>query len=165
MHCIIVGVTKYGKTTLCRQIATDLLKQGKPVAICDILPPVGWPAGCIFVRPDNLVQFVESQRGYYLFCDEASDYIGHRPEYQNIVKRAANYRHYCYVVAQRYKMLHPSTRSQCSAAIVFRQSVMDARMIADDRAQPSFIEAAGLAPGEYLYYASPTAGVVKKRIF
>lgn len=158
-HTLVVGASKCGKTTLCRKIMANLISRGKKVALCDSLGAEFnrlWPPH-VFVPPEKLVDFVNAERDYFIFLDECSDYIGHKPETQNIIKKAANFGHYCYPIVQRAHMLHPSSRGNCTGIICFRQCRDDARIIQNnfvrDGLDPSVIER--LPPGQYLYSTDP----------
>ena len=158
-HTLVTGVTKCGKTTLCKQLAADFKARGKKVALCDILPPEfrrGWKYD-VFVPPELLGRFIVEKRDYVIFCDEASDYIGHDPAMQQIVKKAANYGHYLFIISQRARMVHPSTRGQCSTLITFRQSRNDGRILTDEFCREGLDpeEIVRLAPGSYLYSPGP----------
>lgn len=140
MHSLFTGVTESGKTTLARGIARDLAKRKQNIIVLD---PVGtetkgggWPESArVFTEGEDFWKYLaRGDVGHaHVFIDEAGDqfHMGARENFW-LLTRGRHYGLYCYLIAQRPKLLAPSVRTQCSRCYMFRLAHEDASEVARD---------------------------------
>lgn len=165
VHCLVVGVTQSGKTTLAHAMAHEESekKEGKREII--VYDPVGtetaqghWPDGTIYF--DDNEEFLEylskrqEGRDCLLFIDEADDVMSHRyPENTMIIRRARHHNIQVVLITQRPHLLSPSARTQCGVCFMFRLSKQDADNIGREFGHNGISEV-DLDRGEFLVLQS-----------
>ncbi|MGH8678163.1 MAG: hypothetical protein ACREUQ_07425 [Burkholderiales bacterium] len=132
VHCLYVGVTMTGKTTLARLHARLLAQNKYDVIVYD---PVGtetagggWPEeATVFDDERKFFDHVKSAQDAYVFVDEAPDVFNlGKPHNHWILRRGRHQGLYVRAVSQRPTMIAPNARTQCAIGYVFRMAPEDA---------------------------------------
>ena len=109
----------------------------------------------------EFLELAENERSCALFIDESGESIGrYNEEMVWLATRARHYGHNSHFICQRASMLNRTVREQCELLCLFRVSEKDAKMMAEDWAQPALMEAANLNKGEFIY--APRFGDAKR---
>lgn len=160
MHCIILGIGGMGKSTVAFKLAQQHVDRGEGVLILDPNNDPGWPAGANVRKltgdgaPLRFLALAKRSIRCALFIDEAGESIGrgkHAAELKWLTTRCRHWGHRSYIIGQRAQLVEPTVRSQCTTGYVFRQSVMDAKILANDFADDALLRASSLGVGEFLF--------------
>lgn len=161
MHALILGIGGMGKSTLAFTLAQSHVDRSEGVLIADPNDDPGWPSGPLVRKlpPGDdlalrLMALAKRSKRCALFIEEAGETIGHgkvAAQSQWLLTRCRHWGHRSYVIAQRANLVPPTVRSQCTIGYVFRQSPMDAKLLAQDFADDGLLDAPQLARGEFLY--------------
>ena len=140
VHCLYVGVTQSGKTTLARIVSRGLRSHKIPVAVFD---PMGtataggdWGEGVlIFTTEHDFLEWIYSEDavGFHVFIDEAHKILGHSNN-ENFWMLTEG-RHFfltLHLMTQRPKKLHPDVRHNCGRCYMFRLAKSDRSEIGGD---------------------------------
>lgn len=175
-HTLYCGVTLTGKTTLARFHAQKLAAGKHDVIVYD---PVrtgtingDWPEGAkILTIPETFHEEMERINGdeehpVFLFVDESADIFGHTETHAHWIPRQCRHRNiYLRMMVQRPKMLHPSVRTQCAFAYMFRVSRDDARNLCADFGHGSDVADTPLDRGDCILLESGTTEIVEFNVF
>lgn len=163
MHCLAVGVSRSGKTTLCKALASAFNKS----AVVGVYDPLltDWDAD--FVTDDfrKFVEFAQANTSGYMFVDEAYTIKDkeHRAMLNACLTRGRHYGHSFILISQRFTLVEPTARNQCERVFVFKQAPRDADALYDDYCHPEIKELPKFQRGEYLDMT--TFEVSKRKIF
>jgi hypothetical protein len=170
-HCLYVGATMTGKTTLARLRAREVAKTGRAVVIYD---PVGtataggdWPQGSNVLAFDDFERFmrwVHRNGDADLFIDEAGDHFGVSDKENHwLLRRGRHYGYAVHLISQRPKMLAPNVRTQCSVAYIFRVAHEDLRELAADLGHDA--PETTLDKGDFLVLRSDSPAIAHGNVF
>jgi len=163
MHCLIVGTTRSGKTTLAKQLCKRYIAQG---INCLVNDPHGtvWPSGArMYADINKLLAVAQKSQRCALFIEEAGQSVGRgrtARELQWLTTGSAKYGHRTHLIAQTAQQIDPTVRTQCGQLFTFKQSRRNAELLADDFAEPRIIEAMDLP--QYHFLSVISCGDVKR---
>lgn len=172
MHSLYVGVTQSGKTTLAREMARILARQGHRGAVYD---PVGthtagggWPAEwMVYDDADEFMAFVQSPQAvkHHLFVDEAHELFGHdcRENFWLLTK-GRHFGLFLHLMSQRPNKLHPDVRTNCANCYMFRLAQDDAYEIGKDYGHNN-LHKISLDKGDFLVLESGSPAVKRGNVF
>ncbi|MBA3590474.1 hypothetical protein [Methylibium sp.] len=153
-HALVLGITKSGKSTLLHWLAKLHHARGDGVLILDPRRDHGWPNDPTRVRfardAEHVLDLAKRSQRCALFIDESARMLGRDARFDWLTTESRHQGHVAYLSALRATMVLPSLRAQCARAFVFRQSLSDARELADQFAEPRLIEAASLPRHQFI---------------
>lgn len=153
-HCLIVGRTESGKTSLAKRLAQGYSKRDVPLIILDPMLDPEWPDGEHDFKTDNPNAFLEcfwKSAGAAVFIDEAAKYCSlHAREFHETAQRGRHQGHNVHYITQRAKSLAPDVRTNVQRLYVFGCTPEDAKILYQDWAKPELLEAANLKQGEFI---------------
>lgn len=162
MHVLILGITETGKTTLAFKIAGDYRKQSTDVIVLDPDMRKDWNASFITDDPDKFLAVCKLNQSAALFIDESGQTIGrYAGPMQWVATNSRKWGHRAYFISQRATQLDPLMRTQCSNLFLFKQSVKDSKILADEFVCPQLIHACNLKKGEYIAKIGVDGKVIK----
>ena len=172
VHCLYVGVTQSGKTTLARAVSRQLRTQKINVAVFD---PMGtataggdWGEGVfIFSNEEEFLQWIYSEDAvnFHVFIDEAHKILGHTCN-ENFWMLTEG-RHFfltLHLMTQRPKKLHPDVRHNCGRCYMFRLSKSDRSEIGADYGFDD-LDKISLDKGDFVILNSGTSEFSRANIF
>lgn len=152
---IIVGISGCGKTLIAMRIAEHFFRCGRPVVVFDpFIKPGKWKADFVTDSIEvlyNISQHPDNKEMVFVI-DEAGEFFARDRKYNRIATLTRQKGHDVYFVAQRALQLQPAVRSNCSEMYVFRQSLPDAKTLAEETACDKLLECKDLQKFEYLRY-------------
>lgn len=165
MHTLTLGITRSGKSTLAKQRCNAYRRQGIHALVLD---PHGtkWPGvedRYVFQDPLKFLEIAKKAQRCALFVDEAGESIGkgkHAREMQWVTTGSAKYGHVAHLICQSAVQLDTTIRGQCGRLFTFKQSERNAKLLADDFAEPLIMEATTLERFHFLDVIS--CGPVKR---
>lgn len=116
------------------------------------------------VKPADLAERLSRVRNAHVFIDDAGRLLGHNPEWQEITSDGRHDGHCVWVISQRYKMVGPNIRTNCTRKFVFVQEKSDSAMM-NSEINSEFGKAHKLLPGTFLYHEGPGFEVKLYKIF
>lgn len=133
MHCFAVGLSRSGKTTLCKALAKSFHSQKQHVFVYDPMQ-TEWDAD--FVTADFLkfVQACEMNRSAVCIVDECYR-LSDKEDKKMLTNCLAYGRHYGHtfiLIGQRFTAVPTTARNLCERLFVFKQAPRDADAIYDD---------------------------------
>lgn len=156
-HCLIIGITGSGKTTLAAKMATRMQAAGRLVLIFDPFSNSKWTSPYVYRDASAFVEVAKSCRDASLFIDEAAEAVGIGDRAHHWLATASrNHGHAAIFLAQRLTMVAPHVRRNCARVFSFKLHPADAEGLARDMGQP-ILEAAGLLP-RFCCIVAPTFG-------
>ena len=162
MHCMIIGQTMSGKTTLARKMISEYIKRKREPLVCDPIGSSGWD-GC--EMHNNVAAVIESakqSRQRPIFVDEFG--LCDPKEAQILATTIRHWGHRTHFIGQRYIMMPPNIRNQCAYLYSFQISKKDSEEMAVEFVDDAFLNCVSLQAGEYV--AKKRHGnLVKRRIF
>lgn len=162
---MIIGQTMSGKTTLAKRIANSYLERGVSTIVLDPLNDPSFPASFRTKSSDEFLQIAKQSQSCALFIDEAGKYVGqHDTEMHWCATMSRHWGHNCHFIAQRATQISVLVRDQCAVLAVFKVSHKDAKLLAEEFAEPELEKASQLNKGEY-YYISRFQPIEKRRVF
>lgn len=151
MHILILGITETGKTTLAFKIAAKYKQNGTRVIVLDPDKRKEWNADFITDEPDTFLAVCKANQSAALFIDESGQTIGrYAGPMQWVATNSRKWGHKAHFISQRATQLDVLMRTQCSSIFLFKQSVRDAKILADEFVCPKLIHSCNLKKGEYL---------------
>ncbi len=164
-HALVLGITKSGKSTLLQWLAKLHHARGDGVIILDPRRDAGWPHDAQLVRfardAEHVLDLAKRSQRCALFIDESARMLGRDSRFDWLTTESRHNGHVAYLSALRATMVLPSLRAQCARAFVFRQSLSDARELADQFAEPRMVEAAALP--RHVFLSVESCGEVHRR--
>jgi hypothetical protein len=151
-HCIVVGETMSGKTRIVKQIVRQNKRDGVPLLVLTpFYQDPEWEADFITDDPQLFYQAVFKNVRCNVVIDEAGEMIGqHGKEMNAIATRGRHHGHRVWIIAQRYKMVDISTRTQCNNLIAFRCGKYDAKQMHEDFYCDRILQTVDLKKGQCL---------------
>jgi len=154
-HGLILGITESGKTTLARQMVSEMLKRhGRKSLIFDPFEDPDWKrAGAWHVtkNQEEFLYYAKKSKNLLLFVDEALAVIGaYNKEMEWCGTRARHYGHISFFISQRAAGLSKTIRVQCTRKFVFQVERDDCEYLAK-KYGPELKDAYLLGRGEYIY--------------
>lgn len=133
-HDLVVGITRSGKSTLCKQIARRAMAEGRHVLVCDPAGDPTWPCSWSTVDAFDLLAVMKVNRQCIVFVDEAHEALGFSGSRQSrelawITTGSAKFGHRVYLITQRATAISTTVRMQCAVVHAFRQQPADAKVI------------------------------------
>ena len=125
-----------GKTVAARALYRQHAKRGRPVLVHDpVGVPSDWPGARVVRTGDELMQyaFQADMRGGVVVIDEAGDVA--RKANSPLMPLATRGRHHglsTIWVAQRYTMVWPTIRAQCTTLIAYATGPKDSAAMAEE---------------------------------
>lgn len=164
MHLFVLGLSKTGKSTLARAIASGFKKRGTGVIVCD--PMSGkWDADFVTADFGEFVRVYEKSRSCLAVVDECH-LIADATEKRWLMSMNAVGRHYGntnLMIGHRVTSVPKSARMLAERFLVFKQAPDDAREIYGDYPHDLIRELPTLQRGEYLDF--DTFNCTKCKIF
>lgn len=172
VHCLYVGVTQSGKTTLARAVSRELGKLGQRRAVFDPLGTAtaggGWGDGVlIFSNEEQFLDWVYSDDAHntHVFIDEAHNILGHtNPENFWLLTEGRHFYLTLHLMTQRPKKLHPDVRHNCGRCYMFRLSKSDRIEIGGDYGFDN-LDKKILDKGDFLILNSGSAEISGANVF
>jgi len=164
-HCLILGMTESGKTTLAKELAAQYRAKGVGVLVLDPLADPSWPADYRTDDPEEFMRVFWESRQCAVFIDEAGEAVGRYDEVMNkSATRGRHWGHNCHYITQRGVQLSPTVRDQCGHLFLFTTALNDAKTHANEWCQPELINARQLTQGQY-YHCTRYGQLETNRVF
>lgn len=169
MHALVAGETGCGKSRMMRErIVPEWKRRGRPVVVLD---PLQQPWGATFQTTDPYEFLATMQRseGCIGVWDECGTMLDSEPrlkrDLQWLATVSRNGGHMMYFLSQRFYLVPPTFRYQCSRAYLFRLRGRDAIEAAQTYPEPGLETILpGLGVGECIAIA-PFGKPVKFKAF
>jgi hypothetical protein len=150
-HCLILGMTESGKTTLGKQLSARYKYHGIPVIVCDSLCDPGWTCDYQTSDPDEFLRVFWDSRRCVAIIDEAGDAVG---RYNDLMQRTAtkgrHWGHSVHYISQRGVQISTTVRHQCTRLFLFTSARGDGKVHSDEWNCPRLAECHTFAQGNYL---------------
>ncbi len=164
MHVLILGITETGKTTLAFKIAAMQKQKGRPILVLDPDKRREWNADFITADPEEFLEVCKVNQSCALFIDESGQTIGrYAGSMQWVATNSRKWGHKAHFISQRATQIDVLMRTQCSNLFLFKQSVNDSKILAQEFVCPQLMEACNLKKGEYLAKVGVDGVVTKSR--
>lgn len=164
MHVLILGITETGKTTLAFKIAAMHKARGRMVFVLDPDMRKDWNADFITDDPEKFLEVCKLNQSAALFIDESGQTIGrYAGPMQWVATNSRKWGHKAHFISQRATQLDVLMRTQCSNIFLFKQSVRDSKILADEFVCPELINSCNLKKGEYLMKVGVDGEIKKGR--
>lgn len=152
-HCLIIGMTESGKTTLAKRLVQEYRQRGVKSIVLDPLSDPSWNADFVTDDPARFRNVVFSSRHCAVFIDEAGDAIGHHErEMFPVATKGRHWGHNVHFLSQRGMQIHPTVRDQCGHLFLFACSMKDAKQFSDEWNKPILAkEVPFLKKGNYFH--------------
>ena len=152
-HCLIIGQTLSGKSSLSKRLAARYKANGVGVLVFD---PVGDPEWSADYKTHKWADFwdaYKNSRRCAIFVDEARIPQVEAPhQIDEIATRGRHRGHRAHFIVQRTKMLAPTPRNQCSELFIFSTGRDDAKELGAEWNEPTLHDVApNLRVGEYIH--------------
>ena len=167
MHCFALGLSRSGKTTLCKALAAAMRKQEgvAGVLVYDPMRGTDWDADFVTGDFKEFAKVAEKNRSCVLILDECytlSDKEDKRI-LTNLLAFGRHYGHSCILIGQRYTAVPTTARNLCERLFVFKQAPKDAEAIYENYPHELVRELPTFQRGEYLEMT--TFECEKRKIF
>lgn len=150
-HCLILGMTESGKTTLAKLLSARYRYHGIPVIVCDSLCDPGWSCDYQTSDPDDFLRVFWNSRRCVGIIDEAGDAVG---KYNDLMQQTAtkgrHWGHSTHYISQRGVQLSTTVRHQCSRLFLFTSASSDGKIHANEWNQPRLAECHTFAQGNFI---------------
>lgn len=150
-HFLIVGKTRYGKTTAGKQIAADFKKTGKGIVALSAMPEE-WRQLADYATGDQ-DEFTFLALNKFTNClvivDECSEMSGtYNKTTSRLFTRGRHRGHVCMAIGQCATQINPDIRRNCSSLILFKSSMDDCRILNQVFVDDAIFQAPTLQKGE-----------------
>ena len=150
MHVLILGITQSGKTTLAFKLAKIYKSKGISLLILDPDLRKEWGADFITDDPEFYLTVVKLNSKCALFVDESGQMIGRYSGAMSwLATNSRKWGHKAHFIAQRATQIDPLVRGQCTSVFLFKQSVLDSKILASEYVCDELKNANTLTQGEY----------------
>lgn len=164
MHAMICGMTESGKTTLAKILAKRIRAKGYNVVVLDPLQDPEWEADYQTDDPDKFMEVARNSIRCLLVVDEAGESVGQYDKTRHwLATRARHWGHTSFFLAQRAQMIARTVRDQCGIAYLFRMSLDDAKLMANEFAEEELKNINRLKQFEF-FYVTRFGGFGKYRV-
>ena len=153
MHCLLLGMTESGKTSLAKQLIIAFQAKG---IHCISLDPLGDPSfGADFVTadPGEFARIWKSSRSCACFIDEAGTVGKFSGHIREAATKGRHWGHHFYFMSQKATQIEPLVRDQCGGLFLFRSGMQSRKTLAEEFDAPQLLE-----PLEMLQYHHCTRG-------
>lgn len=152
-HCLFLGITESGKTTLAKQLVVASKKNtGSCSIVLDPMSDPGWQADFKTKDADEFLAMVWDSQRCDVIVDEAGDAIG---RYDTVMEKVAtqgrHWGHNAYFLCQRGAQLSATVRAQCRHLFLFTSAKDDCKILANEFNQPVLLEANTLPQGHFIH--------------
>ena len=148
MHCLIIGTTGSGKTTLAKHLC-GRFSNGSMV-----YDPIetSWPSDNVHASVEPFLSDFFASRSRHCFLDESLEIAGfHDRGVISTATRGRHYGHRCYYISQRVVGLSHTIRQQCSRLFLFAIPARDAAHLAEDFNDMDILRAPELEQLQIMY--------------
>jgi len=164
MHVLILGITQTGKTTLAFNLAHKYSEAGINVLVLDPDKRTGWGADYLTDDPEAYLEVVKVNQSCALFIDESGQMIGrYAREMAWLATNSRKWGHKAHFITQRATQLDTTVRNQCTTIFLFKQSLNDTKILANEFCSDYLEAAHTLNQGEYLCKIGVDGKVFKAR--
>jgi hypothetical protein len=169
MHRLVCGETGCGKSRMMRErIIPEWIRRGRPVVVLDPLQQP-WRATMQTTDPYEWLETMQRSEGCIGVWDECGFMMEENPALKRDMIWSAtvsrNKGHLVYFLSQRFYLVPPSYRLQCTWAYLFRLRGRDLKEAVDLYPEPSLESALpALVPGQCIL-VKPFEKPVKFRVF
>ena len=151
-HCLILGMTESGKTTLAKKLLRDFKKSGIKSIVFDPLNDPNWCSDEKYDDSDDFLESFWSNRRCAVFIDEAGESVGrYDMMMQKTATRGRHWGHSVHYLAQRATQLNRTVRDQCSHLFLFCSSKEDGKIHAQDWNDDALLRCNELKRGEFFH--------------
>lgn len=161
MHCLIVGMTESGKSTLGKILCGGLKKSGKATAVLDPWIDPEWD--CDFITDDatQFMRYIVEHRKAFLFIDEGSETVGrYNKQTAFLANQSRHMGMACYFILQGATQVDPTLRGNCSDVFLFACATPIFEKISVEWNKPQLLKIAPLDRGEFLHI--PRFGEIRR---
>lgn len=149
-HCLILGMTLSGKSTLAKLLAKKYKNSGYKILVLDPVFDPGWCADFITDDPDEFLTVFWKSRQCAVFIDEAGENVGqHDKKMMKTATRGRHYGHVVHYIAQGGRQINKTVRDQCGRLFLFTTALADAKVHAEEWNNPKINNANTLTQGSY----------------
>jgi hypothetical protein len=150
MHVLILGITQSGKTTLAFRLAAMYKRKGWGVLVLDPDMRKEWNADFMTDEPETFLKWVKANKSCAVFVDESGLMIGrYSGTMAWLATNSRKWGHRSHFIAQRATQIDPLIRNQCTKVFLFKQSVVDSKILASEYVCEELKNANNLKAGEY----------------
>lgn len=151
-HCLIIGQTLSGKSTLARRLSRHYASKGVPSLIYDPIGESVWRQ-CGEAHKDfaAYMEAVKSKTRCALFVDEAG--MCYADNGRDMLPLATSIRHYghrTHFITQRFTGIPPTMRDQCAYLYLFATSNADGEILAKEWNCPELANCNTLGVGHFI---------------
>jgi len=150
VHSLIVGMTESGKTTLAKNLASNLVLKKQPVMVLDILGSA-WGVNYQTNKIEDFMAKVSEVKNCYIFIDEAGEVGALNKEFMWLATRSRHYGHSVFFITQRSLQLKPIIRAQCQQLFLFCSAKRDCHMLYEDFNHLDLLNGSILRQGEFFH--------------
>lgn len=151
-HCLILGMTESGKSTLARALARKYKENDVCTLVLDPLNDPRWQADFQSTDAEEFLRVFWSSRRCAVFIDESGDMVG---KYNTVMQRTAtrgrHWGHAVHFITQRGVQLATTVRDQCSHIFLFTNSADDGKTHANEWNQPKLRYCSTLKQGNFFH--------------
>lgn len=171
-HCLILGMTESGKTTLAKRLGRQYMQHCVPIIILDSLNDPEWTANfpqdypvLQTTDPEEFLDAFWASKRCACFIDEAGDAVGrYNVVMQKTATRGRHWGHSVHYISQRGVQIAPTVRDQCSHMFLLTTSLQDAKIHANEWNAPILISANSLRKGQF-YHCTRFGAVERGSLF
>ena len=152
-HCLILGQTESGKTSLARALCENYKNQGVETIVLDPMHDPRWQCSFKTAEPDLFFQVYNDSTRCAAFFDEAGDLCKDYPtEMIRTATKGRHRGHRNHYIAQRATLINRTIRDQCTELFLFNSALEDCKIHAAEWNAPDIRDHGPfLAQGEYFY--------------
>lgn len=153
-HCLTIGMTDSGKTSLNKNIAAWYQSQGIKTIVLDPMHDDSWPADFKTDDTDEFMALVKDPERCLqcaLFVDESGMSLNkYDTSLQWLTCQARHFGHITHIITQRAEQVDPNIREQCKTLFAFQVSIDDAKKYAKSWNNDLIFKAAELPQGHFV---------------
>lgn len=159
-HRAIIGVTRSGKTTLAKLLASGLRQRGKFIGVFDPVSPAGWECDLYSPDPVALLQWAQTHdsrhvgKPIYLFWEEWGSFVGRGTKaaapFAWLGRTSRHLGQTQTVIAHRWQDVDPALRENVDVVYAFCSGSRSAALLAEDFNAPQLIESLPKKPRLFL---------------
>jgi DNA helicase HerA-like ATPase len=178
VHQLLIGRTRSGKSSLAKELCSELRIAGHEVLAFNPLAERGWTrrdeygrAGAEWESDDALeflvevqVRILEKPKVRFLAIDEGHELFTRGDcDAKWLATKGRHYGLNLIIVTQRGADMNVTARAQCLPVYVFQCSLTDAALLADEFGKPELKEAPTLRKGEF--FRVDEDGIERRKLF
>lgn len=155
-HVLILGQTQSGKTSLATAMADQYRGKVNGVVVYDPIGSSTWTKSSahVFSDPNDFMSHCRNSRRCVIFIDEyglaAAKAKDRGVDLLPLATTIRHWGHRTHFIAQRYTMIPPTVRDQCSYLYAFRLSKKDSEFMAAEFVDDDLLEISDLERGQYI---------------